>query len=301
MNFWICGAACCAMQRIRRREGEKNRGTKATVPRLFSPSLARARADRYHMPSAGETTQTMAAIRNSSSGTMRLSTPRARPGVLGSFEALLSRASKLPRPPGNPRRSNSQCRSTTKPPADAQSFALCLQHLMFPARRQKANHSSRDRLDVDKMPIRCMNSQDSAIGGLPFWIQIQHQGHFALRASLRLIDVAAISGTGRIPRIVELQLKQPQERVAVQLQPQFLEALEQPAFRPQQRLAQPASEIAADVVAAPLRTLPADAGRREVPARLASPRALPQFQNLSGGSKLISNRDAARTKLSAYT
>ena len=78
---------------------------------------------------------------------------------------------------------------------------------MFPARRQEADHSSGDRLDIDKLIIRAVNSQHPAIGGLPLWIQIQHQGQLALRASQRLIDMAAISRTGRIPRLMEIQLK----------------------------------------------------------------------------------------------
>jgi hypothetical protein len=34
------------------REGKQNLGTKAEVPRFCLPSLARTRADQYHMPTA---------------------------------------------------------------------------------------------------------------------------------------------------------------------------------------------------------------------------------------------------------
>src|SRR5580704_8756266 len=93
--------------------------------------------------------------------------------------------------------------ASAEPAADAESFAPRLEHLVLAARGQKANQPATQRLDVDESVLRtpvlstpvlrAVDSQHAAIRALPFGIQIQHQGHPALRVSQRLIDMARVN------------------------------------------------------------------------------------------------------------
>src|SRR5271166_2146272 len=178
-----------------------------------------------------------------------------------------------------------------EPSADAQAVALRRQHRMLAARCQKARQAARDRLDIP-MAAAVEDAQRPARLMAPLLVQIQRQRHLTLRAPLRLIDMPCVPGAGRIPRVMQLEFEQPQQTIAIQLQAQALELLEQALLRRLQRRADPARGIAANLLAALHASLAADARRRKVAALAAQARTFDQGTDLMGCQELIPNQNA---------
>ena len=97
---------------------------------------------------------------------------------------------------------------------------------MFATRRQETDEPTREGFDVTVTPIGIEDPQLPAGLRLPCVIQIQDQRDPALIFAPQLIDVWRVARSWRIPRIVHLEIEQPQEPVAVQIEAQLLEIVQ---------------------------------------------------------------------------
>src|SRR5271167_2047943 len=183
-----------------------------------------------------------------------------------------------------------------EPSADAPAVAARPQHGVLASRREKANQPAGNGLDILESPLRCEYPQRAARARLPLHVQVQRQRYPALRTAMRLIQMARIFRTRRIPAIVQLRLKQSQERLAVQLQTQLLQFFEQYPLRAVKRLAEPTAKVAANIRATLQVRAVSHAGCGKFAARLASVRALKQRTDLCLCDEPVSNRDSDRTE-----
>jgi hypothetical protein len=72
---------------------------------------------------------------------------------------------------------------------------------------EKSHEPAADRIDVPIRPRREEAAQRSPIRGPPILIEIQDQRDPPMTAAARLIDMAAVSRTCRIPRVVQLEIE----------------------------------------------------------------------------------------------
>src|SRR5271168_3295645 len=118
-----------------------------------------------------------------------------------------------------------------EPAADAPSIAARRQHRVLATLAEKAHQPAGNRLDIAKSIVRREDPQRPSGKRLPLGVQVQRQRYLALRTAPRLIQMARISQAGRIPRIVQLQLEQPQVCLAVQFLAQLFQLRKQQVFR----------------------------------------------------------------------
>ena len=140
---------------------------------------------------------------------------------------------------------------------------------MFEARRAKDDEAPAERRDVAPPTGRREDAQCPAIRRIPGGVQIERERDLALLVALRLVGVPGKKGAGRISCVMQLEIEQAQQRLAIEREPQRLEAREQTLFRGKVRRREPADRITSDRVDAPHALRAADARRRELAARVA--------------------------------
>jgi len=104
---------------------------------------------------------------------------------------------------------------------------------MLALRREKTHQSPRERRDIPMTAVRIENTQLASRRGSPLIVQVQNQRHLTLRAAARLIDMASVTCARRIPGVVQLEIEQSEQAIAIQLEAQSLEFAEQGRFRGQ--------------------------------------------------------------------
>ncbi len=163
---------------------------------------------------------------------------------------------------------------------------------MFEAGRPKDDEARAERRNVAPPTYRREDPQGPAVRRLPVGVQIERERDLALLVALRLVGVPGKKGAGRISCVMQLEIEQAQQRLAIEREPQRLEAREQTLFRGKVRRREPADRITSDRVDAPHALRAADARRRELAARVALLGRDQEFASLGRREKIVVDAEA---------
>src|SRR6202142_2372941 len=98
-----------------------------------------------------------------------------------------------------------QWSAAAKPSGETQPAPARGHHGVLSPLGQKRHQPPAYRFDIGVPPVVGKDSEHAAVGGFPMLVEIKRHRHLPLVAPARLIDMAGIAGSRRVPRVMPLR------------------------------------------------------------------------------------------------